>query len=214
MVDGGGHDVNGLGATLRVPARTREVLVALVPGEELEESHRGSSRNPGGLAHGWSVRSVAGVWQQIGFRPPRLSSLVREGMVEHLAIPDGAGVPAGGSDPAAMAAYLPQHLRWEKAQWMSVVADGATVMWWASHHRGSWPAPSSSRGTVGRDDRGEDFALVEVGGVAVGVQAGRRGTCEVSWTIHRGPVAVDVSVWTPRDPLSAVNLVVADGVLT
>ncbi|WP_345711894.1 hypothetical protein [Kineococcus glutinatus] len=185
-------------------------LTALVPGRALTEEHTGGPGQPGGFpGFGWNYVTKVTAWHRLGFAPPALTSLAAEEEVtERFLAPTGVGVPSGL--PLSVY-YLPTHLQWERADVWPALCAGASSLFLGEDYPWHWPAPVPASE---RDGGGRDYAVVQVAGVHVGVQADISGVVRLAWVLRRGDWVSHASAYTRRSPREAIELLIRNRVLT
>ena len=103
---------------------------------------------------------------------------------------------------------------WEQALAWSVLRQGGSILDVRvqdpdPQRRQPWPQRFGGRGDAG----GDDYAVVTVEGVEVGVQVDASGVVQLTWLAARGERVLLMALLTRRGPRAAVELVADGGLL-
>ena len=222
-------------SSTEVSQEAQTAIRSLIPTSAINWVIRPRSRDPGLLYWRQTVVQEVAAQQLLGFAAPVLLSLRGKAVVEYLSLHEGLRGPGAAKTSAARgdvrfrASYLPVGLPWLRASRDSVM-HGATLLTCISeltehnepgsgHSAGGgvgWP----QRFAFGKADRGregaqleQDFTVVEVGGVQVGVQVGESDLVCLTWRVRCAGRWCRLSVMTQRDAVAAVELVLGEGLL-
>lgn len=221
-----------MSSSTEVPQEAQIAIRALIPTSAVNWVIRPRSRDPGLLYWRQAVVQEESAQRMLGFAAPVLLSLRGEAVVEYLSLheslrgPGAAETSAARGDVRFRASYLPVGLPWLRASRDSIL-HGATLLTCTSEFDvpgagrnagggAGWP----QRLAFGKADRGregaqleQDFTVVEVGGVQVGVQVGESDLVCLTWRVRCAGKWCRLSVMTQRDAVAAVELVLGDGLL-
>lgn len=214
-----------------VPGDVRAILRALTPTDALTWALRPASRNPGHLHYSWAVVSEVELAAVAGFSPPRVPAAVGN-LCEVFAVPGRNGVTCLQRDESGRpfassfaVFYLPESSTWRHAMRSTVLSSDTMALYVREADELEWPRETGRRwrelaadGSLLPLPAASDFAIVQVGGTAVGVQGDTSGAVAVGWSLHRQVRGADrrwdVELHLRREPEEALRLVHEAGLLT
>jgi hypothetical protein len=159
--------------------------------------------------------------QLLGTTVPTLPALQALDVVERISVHRGsrseplqAQLEAGFVLLHLRVTYLPLDQPWERALVWSVLRRGGSILDVRvqdpdPQRRQPWPQRFAGRGDAG----GDDYVVVTVEGVEVGVQVDASGVVQLTWLAARGERVLLMALLTRRGPRAAVELVADGGLL-